>query len=100
MIERGDGHCICTLMTQFLVHMFSRRHAHETLTIFACPSPAKRRRNALHAVHHANMLRGSDQVLVLLQIESPLVLQPPPVILHACDLLAVVVRDRILGARR
>ncbi len=37
--------------------------------------------------------------LASLQVESPLVLQPSPIVLHTADLLAVVVRHRVLHRR-
>lgn len=41
-----------------------------------------------------------NQVLILLQVERSLVLQPSPVILDATNLLAVVIRNRVLRAGR
>lgn len=42
------------------------------------------------------------QHLASLQVERPLILQPSPIVRHAANLLAVVVRHRVLhrGARR
>lgn len=45
-------------------------------------------------------LVDSYHVLVLLQVERFLVLQPPPIRLHAANLFAIVVGDRVLRAAR
>ena len=41
----------------------------------------------------------SQHILIPLQIKRLLILQPPPIILDGSDLLAVVIRDRVLGTR-
>ena len=67
----------------------------------ACSS--RQRRSACFRCPYVNasvpILSSSNNRLVLLQVERPLVLQPPPVVLDRCDLLAIVIRDRVLRAR-
>jgi len=53
----------------------------------------------LMRTHREDSRSHSKQVLVLLQVESPLVLQPSPVVLDTGDLLAIIVGRWVLRTR-